>query len=321
MPRFFRLRATAVLAGFLTLAPLAPVAAQPAEPVYPPALRVGLVPPADFVPSTSFFGFQHKDKQASIILSELPAYAYENIEKEISAELQKNPDGVVRQDLELKDGARGFLLKGSQNGPQGAVLKWTMVATAGEVTALVTALIPEAVKEVAPEEAIRASFATLAVRASVPLQEKLSVLPFAMEELAGFRIVRVQPGSAAMLTDGPKDSIESAEQPILLVALGPMGTQPAPAERDGLARRMIGQTPGLTEMRVVRSEPLRIANQQGHEILVEAKDAKTGVDIKAVQWLRFGSGTLLRIVGLARKEDWDGTYSRFRKVRDGVGSR
>jgi hypothetical protein len=70
---------------------------------------------------------------------------------------------------------------------------------------------------------------------------------------------------------------------------------------------------------VTRSEPLRIANQQGHEVIVEAKDAKTGADVTAVQWLRFGSGTLLRILAISRKDAWDANYPRFRHLRDGIG--
>jgi hypothetical protein len=292
-----------------------------ADPVFPPALRVGIVAPPGFVQSPNFPGFQHSEKQASIVMAELPGYAFENIEKEIANELQKNPQAVDRRPIELKDGARGFLLKGTENGPQGSIFKWTLVATAHNVTALVTALVPEQVQDVAPEPAILASFGTLTIRAAVPLEEQLRVLPFTMRELAGFRILRVQPGAAAMLTDGPKDVIESAEQPIMLVSYGQAGNLPPQAERDGFARRLIGETPGLKDMKIVRSEPLRMANQQGHELVLEAKDAKTGVDIQAVQWLRFGSNSLLRIFGLARKDGWDPTFRRFRQVRDGIGPR
>lgn len=309
-----------VLAAILFgVAGLAPPSASAADPQFPTASRLGLVPPPGFVPSTSFPGFMHNDKQASILLAELPANAYDEIEKEISAELERNPAAGQRQEIELKSGGRGFILSGSQTGPTGQVLKWTMFAKANDVTAAITALVPEAVKEVASDEAIRASLATLTVRATVPVEEQLAALPFSMHELAGFRIIRLQPHAAVMLTDGPKDSIEAAEQPLLLLSLGPMGQSPRPEERDGVARRMIGQTPGLKEMRVVRSEPLRIANQQGHEVLMEAKDAKSDHDVKVVQWLRFGSGTLLRIVGIARTEGWDDSFSRFRKIRDGIG--
>lgn len=295
--------------------------ARAADPIFPPASRVGIVPPENFVPSTTFPGFQHNDKQAQIVIGELPGYAYDNLDKEITAEIERNPATPRRQGIALKDGSRGFVLKGMQSSPQGEVMKWTLVATGHDVTALVTALIPEVLKDVATEAVILESFSTLAIRASVPVEEQLSVLPFSMRDLGGFRIVRVQPGMAAMLTDGPDNMLEAASQPLLLVSLARADNAPELPQRDGFARRLFGDTPGLKDMRVLRSEPLRIANQQGHELLIEAKDAKTGVDLSAVQWLRFGTGTLMRIVGISRKDSWDATYRRFRQVRDGLGPR
>lgn len=310
--------APAVVAAILSVA-----SAHAAEVVFPPASRIGMVPPAGFAPSAQYAGFQHNDKQASIIIAELPGYAFETLEKEVAAELAKGPSPstgpIDRRPIELKDGGQGFVLFGRPGGPQGPVLKWTMIAQVKNVTAIVTALFPEAVKEIASDQAIRDSLATLTVRDSVPVEESLGVLPFSLHQLAGFRIVRVQPGSAVMLTDGPNDAIDGLEQPLLLISIMPAPTQAQPAERDGIARRMLSQIPGLTEVRVTRSEPLRIANQQGHEVLLEGKDAKTGADVNAVQWLRFGSGTLLRMVGVTRGDAWPKFYPRFREVRDGLG--
>jgi hypothetical protein len=291
--------------------------ARAADPVFPPASRIGLAPPPGFVVSSNFLGFQHSDKQATILMAELPNYAFETIEKEVAAELKKDQTPATRTDVTFKEG-RGFVLFAKPSSPQGPVLKWTMVANVGSATAIVTVLIPEAVQDVASDQAVRDSLASLAVR-TVPIDEQLSALPFALNQLAGFRLVRVQPGNAAMLTDGPKDGVEATEQPLLLISLVHAPNHPQPAERDGFARRLLGDVPGLKDVRVTRSEPLRVAGQQGYEILVEAKDAKTDQEINAVQWLRFGSGTLMRVVGIARKDVWADTFRRFREVRDGLG--
>lgn len=298
--------------------PLAePVAA--AEPTFLPASRIGMVPPPGFVPSPSFLGFQHQEQRAAIMVAELPAAAFETIEKQAATELAAA--NQQRQDITLKDGGHGFVVVTQESGPQGPINKWTLVATAKNVTALVAAIVPEAVKEVADDAAIRAAFATLAVRDSVPVEEQLSALPFSMANLAGFRILRVAPGSAAMLTDGPKDVIEEAEQPLLLITIGPAKTQPPPEERDGLARRAFGEIPGLKDVRITRSEPLRIANQPGYELQATGRDVKGDHEVHVVQWLRFGAGSLLRIVGIARKETWEDTYGRFRQIRDGIGQK
>jgi hypothetical protein len=316
-------RMVAGLAPALVAAALSVAAADAADVMFPPASRIGMAPPAGFVPSAQFPGFQHNDKQGSIIIAELPGYAFETIEKEVAAEMAKGPlaaaGPIDRQPVELKDGGKGFVLFGRPTSPQGPVLKWTLIAQVKNITTVVTALFPEAVQEIASDQAIRDSLATVTVRDAVPVEESLAVLPFSLHQLAGFRIVRVQPGNAVMLTDGPSDAIDGLEQPLLLITIIPAPNQPQPNERDGIARRLLSEIPGLKDVRVTRSEPLRIANQQGHEILLEGKDAKTGTDVNAVQWLRFGSGTLLRMVGVTRGEAWLKFYPRFREVRDGLG--
>jgi hypothetical protein len=307
-----------LIAAALAMTLLMGSQARAADPVFPRASRIGLTPPPGFVPSQSFQGFQHAEKQASILMAELPGYAFETLEKEVTAELQKNQTAAApRRNVQL-EGGHGFVLFGRQEGPQGPILKWTLLATVADVTAIVTTLVPEAIQEVASDEAVRAAFASLVVR-KVPQEEQLSVLPFIFPDLSGFRVVRVQPGGAAMLTEGPKDSVESAEQPLLLVSLG-LEQPPQPGERDAFARRIFA-VPGLKDVRITRAEPLRIGGHQGHEILVEGKDAKTDADVTAVQWLRFGSGGFLRMVGIARKDVWPSVFPRFRAMRDGVEPR
>ena len=36
-----------------------------------------------------------------------------------------------------------------------------------------------------------------------------------------------------------------------------------------------------------------------------------------VQWLRFGSGGLVQMFGIARKDQWAGVLPRMRALRDG----
>ena len=47
----------------------------------------------------------------------------------------------------------------------------------------------------------------------------------------------------------------------------------------------------------------------------------TGQQVAVVQWLRFGTGGFMRVLGVAPKDDWDKLFNRFRAVRDGVASR
>jgi hypothetical protein len=77
----------------------------------------------------------------------------------------------------------------------------------------------------------------------------------------------------------------------------------------------------MREIRVTTSEPLRMSGQQGHQIIADAKDGAGTSALTVVQWLRFGGGGYLQIVGIARADAWKDAYPRFRSVRDGIEAR
>ena len=66
---------------------------------------------------------------------------------------------------------------------------------------------------------------------------------------------------------------------------------------------------------------MRIGGQPGYEVRARAKDAQSGSEMEIVQWLRFGTGAYLRIVGFAPKDRWGEIFTRFRAVRDGLEPR
>ena len=55
--------------------------------------------------------------------------------------------------------------------------------------------------------------------------------------------------------------------------------------------------------------------------MATAKDPATGAELSLVQWLRFGGGAYLHVVGLAPTPVWVQAYARFRSVRDGLEGR
>jgi hypothetical protein len=74
-------------------------------------------------------------------------------------------------------------------------------------------------------------------------------------------------------------------------------------------------------VRLVSSEPLRMGMQQGHQIMATGKDNTSGTDVTIVQWLRFGNGAYMQMVGVAPTDTWTQAYTRFREVRDGIDQR
>jgi hypothetical protein len=291
------------------------------EATYPPGSRIGLVPPAGVTTSKSFFGFEDPDNNVGIILVALPAEAYADLEKSVSAETMKR-QGVTleaREAMTLPSG-KAFLVIGRQEVEKAKIRKWILVASSPKLTALVTVQVPDAAKARYPDASVRAALASLSIRATVPVEEQLGLLPFNVAELAGFKIAGVVPGRAVMLSDAmpePSGAPGAAMEPHIFVAVGPGGPAQA-AEREGFARDVFATIPNIKEAHVTTSEPLRLSGQQGHQIIAEARDATGATALTVVQWLRFGGGGYLQMVGVARVDAWKDAYPRFRSVRDGI---
>ncbi|MEA2989023.1 MAG: hypothetical protein QOG83_1734 [Alphaproteobacteria bacterium] len=298
-----------------------PLPAQAADVVYPPGSRIGLAPPPGVELSRRFFGFEDAAQSVAIVIVELPRQAYPDVEKSANNETLKKQGITVekREALSLPSG-KAFLVIGRQEIDNIRLRKWIMAGSAPDLTAMVTAQIPDAAKRAYPDAAVRAAFTSIAVRAIVPVEEQLGLLPFRVGELAGFRVGGVLAGRALMLTDGAADATDSGLDAHMVVAVAP-GAPAQAADRDAFARDVFGNIPNLREVRIGSSEPLRVGGLQGHQIMAAGKDARTGADITIVQWLRFGGGAYLHMVGVARQDAWTPAYARFRQVRDSIEPR
>lgn len=304
--------------GALVAGVVAGTCAFAADAVYPIGSRVGLSPPGKMQLSANIRGFEDRDAQAMMLVLEMPADAYPEVEKSLSpATFQKQ--GMVpekREPVTLAAG-KGLLVTGRQESDGHKVRKWIFLATLPELTALIAVQVPEAAGEAYSDAAVRAALASLTVRASVPVDEQLKLVPIAFDELSGLRPFRVVPPNLVFLTEGPKDTMEAAEQPILAVSIGSGGPEKT-SDRDNFARNLLSGMAEFKDVRIVSRDMLKLGMIPMHEIQAEAKDAKTDAPMKFVQWVRFGSGGFVRMVGIARADVWRDAFPRFRAVRDGI---
>jgi hypothetical protein len=281
-----------------------------------------MVPLTGMVPSRTFLGFEEPGTNAAIVLTALPANAYEQLAKSMVPEAMKKEGIEVerREDIALP-GGKAFILTGRQTVEKTRYRKWMLIAAADDLTALVNVQVPEQAGNYS-EDAVRAAFATLAVRPHIPEAEQLSLVPFKLEEMAGFQVEDVLPGRAIVLVDPANRSAEGAGETAkarLFISALPGGPEET-ADRENFARVTFGQIAGIKDVHLQDSGPLRIASQPGYQTLAKAKDSGTGTDVMVVQWLRFGFGGFLRIVGIARADAWPEMFGRLRAVRDGIAT-
>ena len=289
--------------------------------VFPTGSHLGLVPPPGVTASRGFFGFEDPGNNVAIILVALPPQAYAGMESTANAEALKRQGMTMeaREPLSIAAG-QGFLVIARQEVENLKLHKWIMVASTPALTALVTAQIPDAARAAYPDAAMRAALASLAVRQVVPVAEQLSLVPFKLGDLAGFRIGGVMSGRAVMLTDAAADFTGPSSDPQIIVAVAPGGPAQA-GDRETFAREAFGGIPNLKDVHIVSAEPLRIGGLPGHQIMAQGKENASGVDVSIVQWLRFGTGGYMHLIAVARTDVWTQAYARFRQVRDGIDLR
>src|SRR6185312_15014365 len=117
------------------------------------------------------------------------------------------------------------------------------------------------------------------------IQEQLGLMPFSFRDLAGFQVMQVLPTGSVILGEEKSDNSEA--QPFMIVSVERNGPAAA-ADRSLFARDLLANAP---------------------------------VRDLTVQWLRFGTGGFLRIVGVSPADKWDQAFGRFRTVRDGIDMR
>lgn len=291
-----------------------------AEPIFPAGSHVGMTPPGVMQPSTMVRGFEDRAASAVILIGEMPSVAYADVEKSMTAAAlsKQGMQEEKREPFTLASG-NGILISGRQEADGKMVRKWLLLASLPNLTVLIAVQAPDA--DAAYNDAsIRAALASITVRDNVPVDELLKLVPIVFGDLSGMRPIRVAPPGGVLLTEGPKDTTDASVQPILAVSLGVGGPEKA-ADRDNFARNLLGGMAELKEARIVSRDLLKLGTMPTHEIQAEGKDAKSGEPMKLVQWVRFGNGGYIRLVGMARTDSWRDAFPRFRGVRDGLKPR
>lgn len=304
-------RSLPLLATLLGLTMAAPAVA---APVFPPGQRVGLEPVADLRPSTRFAGFEDVDRKVLVTIGDLPGAAYDQIAQSVFGG-DPSATGITREDFEFA-GGKGILVSGASKDEGRSVRRWFLIAPpsateTSDLTALIRIEVPEDARTTYSDATIRKLLASVSFR-KVTVDELLGLLPFKLTDLAGFRVAKVVPGSV-VVTDGPGDDM--ATQAFAVVTMG-RAPPDRMEDRGRFARDLLAATP-VRDLTVTSAEPMRISGTSGYEIRAKAQGA-TGEPITLVQWIRFGGGGFVGIVGIARNDDWDAMFNRFRALRDGV---
>ena len=285
-----------------------------ADAVFPPGLRVGLEPAGDLKARPGLSGFQDPDRKTAVVIAEFPSAAYDGLLRAMDGKPPPGATEIKREAFSVRDGT-GQLHAARLVEDGVATRRWLLLAKpadpARDFVALLSVSVPEPAGKVYSDAVVRKMLASVSFR-EPPIEEQLGLIPFKLDNLAGFRVVRVTPDSV-LVTEGPDNDL--GRHPYAVVSIGT--AQPAQMDdRARFSRDLLAQAP-VRELRITSADEMRIGGRAGFEIRGSAKDP-AGNAVSVVQWVRFTGGGFMRIVGVSPTARWDAVFNRFRALRDGV---
>lgn len=303
------------------LAAIAAGSAIAAEPTFPPGSRIGLVPPKDMKLTRGVAGFQDPATGAAIVTIEMPSGAFGSVVAGFGEEALKSQGFTLKSRDKVMVGKREGLIVSGEQTENGVVVPKSILLTGDEtLTALVIAQAPQASSQ-AVRDGMRDALKTVALRPALTVDEQVKALPFTLADPAGFRPVRAMAGNALLMTDGPKDLVRDAEQPIMIVAQSFAPGPATPEQRDLFARQALVANAALKEAVFERSQGFRLGGADWHEIVARGKDGSSEHPVIVMQTIRFSGDGYLRMLGIARVDKRDDVIPRFRRIVDGVSIR
>jgi hypothetical protein len=296
----------------LLIAALKPAFA--ADTVFPLGVRVGLTPLVGLSVSKTFPGFESEDHSVKVLVTELPADAYNEVKNAFT-----NPagtGGVKPESLETAAGPAYYTVENAKEAATN-VRRYSMILSGGAFSGYVAVQVPEDASKIYTDDAVRQMFSSATLRKEVPISEQLGMLPFKLNDLASFKNVRtLAPGAAVILADADE---KTGFEPAPFMIIGVIGATPPEADdRARFAQQAATNIPGVRDAHITMAEPIRIGGMPGYETRIDATSGKDNTKVTVVQWIRFGGATSMRIVGSAPRDQWSAAFPRFRAVRDGI---
>jgi hypothetical protein len=302
----------------LAVALLIQGSAQAADPVFPPGSRVGMTPLVGLVPAKTFPGFTTEDQDIKVLVAELPPAAFGEVMNTFKTN-SAVASGAKPESLETGAGTAYYTVETVKNA-SGTFRHYSMILSGGAFSGYVDVQVPENATRIYSDDAVRQMFASAVIRKEVPVDEQLGLMPFKVGALGDFKNVRALGATGALLLADGDEATGFEAAPFMVIGL--MAATPAqPEDRARFAEQAARSIPGMHTGRITMSEPVRIDGMAGYETRIDATSGRDDTPVTLVQWLRFGGGGSLRIIGSAPRDQWDKAFPRFRAVRDSIEPR
>ena len=239
--------------------------------------KVSLIPPADFVASDRFAGYQHEESNSSILVTEIPA-PIEQLRPGLTDSEKLQERGMVLLDSEMVsvNGQEALLLNIEQSAYGTDFKKWILLIGNETESTIVTATFL-ADLEAEYSEPLKESLLT--VEWDISATSTSDNLTFELSETEDLKLAQKIGTALAYTKDGVFPAV-STEEPIFIVA---PSVSPQYSAVATLAQNRLLQTENLEEIEINKEKEITIDNLAGYEIVAVGKDVKSGETITLYQ--------------------------------------
>ena len=243
-----------------------------AEGVRVTGTSVALAPPAGFVLSSRFPGFERADLQSSVMVTEIPGPVADVSRGLTAAGLATRGMTLISSARPLVDGRQALLLKVSQPAAGMTVHKWMLVSGDARKTVMIVGTFPE---EHEPQvgDAMKESLLTTRWGIGAVPPDRFEGLPFRVSPTTSLKIAG-RMSNMLMLTESGRMGPQGPSAALFVV-----GTSLAPVDVSDLkafATMRASQTKQLKGLRVSEQGAITIGTEAGYELVAQGTDIATG---------------------------------------------
>lgn len=260
----------------LALAAALPAAAH-AQPQPVLGTHVVLYPPADFIPSERFTGFQRAELLASIVVTEMDV-PYAEMDSELTSERMREAGMVVHSDQVFPvDGEAGRVVSVTQDVDGVPFDKWMLMFGNDSSLTMVVGSYPQSSAD-SLAQPVRLAVLS-ARRVTMHSADPFAGLPFRITPGPRLRIADRMSHALGLNETGTLPNPEP-ESPFLVV--GVSHNEVDLSDLEAFARTRLEQTSSIEGLRNVTGSPVTIDGAPGWEIFADAANMD-GVPLKVYQ--------------------------------------
>jgi hypothetical protein len=279
-----------------------------AAPTHVLGTGVSMDPPAGFVASQRFPGFENDKKGASIVVTELPGPASKMQQGMTRDMLATRGMTLIRSQPVKIGGTDALLIQVSQSADGTDFLKWMLVAGDARKTVMIVGTFPKAAADMSPP--IKRAVLSASWGGEVKAQP-YEGLPFRVDPTLALKLAgRV--GNVLVFSESGSMGQGDAAQAILVVGSSISAVSITNVEQ--FAKDHASKTTQVSALRNIQGKALTLDGLPAYELVAEADDLKTMREVRMYQLVLADKTTYYLAQGFVSAGRGPAVMDRFREV-------